>query len=98
MRVVPSTVIMGHGAGRCAREQIALRHGHDATESRWIWHMRTSKRFVLVNAESNEDSEPSQNPTHEEISIVAHQIYEQEGCPDGFADSHWHAAEARPSQ
>jgi len=83
MRVVPSTVIMGHSTGRCAREQIASRHGCDASESRLIWHMKTSKRFVVVNAESNEDSEPSQNPTHEEISVVAHQIYEEEGCPDG---------------
>ena len=60
--------------------------------------MKTNKRFVLVNAESDEDSDRSPKPTQEEISVVAHQIYEEEGCPDGFADSHWHAADARLSQ
>ena len=57
--------------------------------------MKTNKRFVLVDADSAEDSDLSFKPTQEEISVVAHQIYEEEGCPDGLADSHWHAAEAR---
>jgi len=57
--------------------------------------MKTQNRFVLVDADSAEDSDLSLKPTHEEIAVVAHQIYEEEGCTDGFADSHWHAAEAR---
>ena len=60
--------------------------------------MKTNKRFVLVDTDSNEDSDLSPKPTQEEISVVAHQIYEEEGCPDGFADSHWHTAEERLSQ
>ena len=57
--------------------------------------MKTNKRYVLVDADAVEDSDLSLKPTQEEISVVAHQIYEEEGCPDGLADSHWHAAEAR---
>ena len=57
--------------------------------------MKTNKRFVLVDADAAEDLDLSLKPTPEEISVVAHQIYEEEGCPDGLADSHWHAAEAR---
>ena len=60
--------------------------------------MKTQKRFVQVDADSIEDSDLSLKPTHEEISAVAQQIYEEEGCPDGLADSHWHAAEARLQQ
>jgi hypothetical protein len=59
--------------------------------------MKTNKRFVLLNADLNEDSDLGPKPSHEEISVVAHQIYEEEGCPDGFEESHWHAAEARLS-
>jgi hypothetical protein len=54
--------------------------------------MKTNKRFVLADAGSAEDSNLSLKPTHEEISVVAHQIYEEESCPGGPADSHWHAA------
>ena len=60
--------------------------------------MKANKRLVPVDADSAEDSDLSLKPTQEEISVVAHQIYEEEGCPDGFADSHWHAAEARLQQ
>ena len=41
-------------------------------------------------------------PTHEEIAIVAYQLYEDAGCPNGFAEGHWEAAEqsllANPSR
>lgn len=57
--------------------------------------MKTNQRFVLGDADSAEDSDLRFKPTNEEISVVAHQIYEEEGCPDGLADSHWHAAEGR---
>ena len=57
--------------------------------------MKNQKRIVLVDPESIENSDFSLKPTQEEISVVAHQIYEEEGSPDGLADSHWHAAEAR---
>ena len=57
--------------------------------------MNPETLFVLVDADSAEDSDVSIKPTHEEISILAHQIYEKEGCPDGLADEHWFAAEAR---
>lgn len=57
--------------------------------------MKTNKRFVPVKPDPAEDTDLSLKPTQEEISVVAHQIYEEEGCPDGLAASHWHAAEAR---
>ena len=60
--------------------------------------MKTNKRFVLVNADSDNDSDFRPAPSQEEISVVAHQIYEEEGCPEGCADSHWYAAEARLSE
>ncbi len=56
-------------------------------------HMNPKKRFVQVEAKSIEESDSSLKPTHEEIAVVAHQIYEEEGCPDGFAEGHWEAAE-----
>ena len=34
-------------------------------------------------------------PTHAEISAAAYQIYEEEGCPNGYAESHWHEGERR---
>ena len=57
--------------------------------------MKPNTRFVLADADSAEDSDLSLKPTQEEISVVAQQIYEEEGRPEGLADSHWHAAEAR---
>jgi len=33
-------------------------------------------------------------PTHEEIAVVAHQIYEKKGSPKGLAEKHWEAAES----
>jgi hypothetical protein len=57
--------------------------------------MKHNKRFVMVDSDSAEDSESNRPPTHEEISVAAHEIYEEEGCPAGLADSHWYTAEAR---
>ena len=37
-------------------------------------------------------------PTHEEITALAQQIYEEEGCPSGQAEAHWHEAEHRLRQ
>jgi len=36
---------------------------------------------------------PTHEPTHEEIAILAQQIYEEEGCPWGRAEAHWLEAE-----
>jgi hypothetical protein len=37
----------------------------------------------------------NQEPTHEEITVLAQQIYEEEGCPCGKAEAHWLEAERR---
>ena len=63
--------------------------------------MKTQKRSVLVNADDDDDLDVTPSafgkadikPTHEEISVLAHQIYEEEGCPSGLAAAHWEAAE-----
>lgn len=65
--------------------------------------MKTQKRSVLVNADNDYDLDVTPSavgkadlngkPTHEEISVLAHQIYEEEGCPSGLAAAHWEAAE-----
>jgi hypothetical protein len=55
--------------------------------------MKAETRFVLVNADSVEDSDLNRKPTHEEISALAHHIYQEEGCPSGVAEDHWYAAE-----
>ena len=57
--------------------------------------MKTNTRFVPVDSDANEDADFAPNPTHEQIAVVAYQLYEDEGFPDGLADSHWHAAEVR---
>ena len=42
---------------------------------------------------SNRPANPE--PTHEEITALALQIYEEEGCPCGQAEAHWLEAERR---
>lgn len=42
---------------------------------------------------SNHSANPE--PTHEEITALAQQIYEEEGCPSGQAEAHWLEAERR---
>lgn len=65
--------------------------------------MKAKTRFVLVNADNDSDldvtpsalgeTDPKRTPTHEEISVAAHQMYEAEGCPGGLAEDHWYTAE-----
>lgn len=65
--------------------------------------MKTQKRSVLVDDDKDNDLDVTPSafgkadlnckPTHEEISVLAHQIYEEEGCPSGLAEAHWEAAE-----
>jgi len=57
--------------------------------------MKTMQRFTLVDPDSIADSDASSKPTHEEISALAHEFYQQEGRPDGLAEEHWLAAEER---
>ena len=65
--------------------------------------MKPQKRSVLVNADNDGDLDVTPSafgkadlncePTHEEIAVLAHQIYEEEGCPSGLAEAHWETAE-----
>jgi len=55
--------------------------------------MNTETRFVLVNGNIGAEAGLNRSPAHEEISGLAHEIYREEGCPDGRADDHWFAAE-----
>ncbi len=55
--------------------------------------MNAETRFVLVNADSDSEGGINRSPTHAEISSLAHQIYQEEGCPSGLAEDHWYAAE-----
>lgn len=41
------------------------------------------------------NSSTDQQITHEEITALAQQIYEDEGCPCGKAEEHWQEAERR---
>lgn len=56
-------------------------------------HMNLEKRFVLVNGNTGVDAGLNRGPTREAISELAHQIYQEEGCPSARADDHWFAAE-----
>lgn len=38
---------------------------------------------------------PSYEPHHEDIAVLAHQIYEDEGCPSGKSGEHWAEAHRR---
>ena len=67
-------------------------------EVRFSSDMNTTKLLAPVDAASTEDPNLTLKPTQEQIAVVAHQIYEEEGCPDGFEESHWHAAVARLQQ
>lgn len=64
-------------------------HVHVANEDRFRSQMNTETRFVLVDAAPG----LNRNATHEEISELAHGIYQEEGCPDGRAEEHWLMAE-----
>ena len=70
--------------------------------------MKTQEESVLPDAISDHtldkalDVTPNEQdvakvnpePTHEEIAVVAHEIYEKEGAPKGLAEKHWEAAES----
>jgi hypothetical protein len=66
--------------------------------------MKTNKRSVQMHADTSEvsDNQPiapemahvESEPAYEDIAVVAHQIYEEAGCPIGFAEEHWAAAES----
>jgi hypothetical protein len=64
-------------------------HDHITNERRFRFQMNTERRFVLVDA----DPGLNRSPTLDEISGLAHEIYREEGCPEGRADEHWYAAE-----
>ena len=61
--------------------------------------MKIEEQPILVHEDADNDLDyrPSgvAKPTHEEISVLAHHFYEQEGCPDALAREHWLAAEER---
>lgn len=38
---------------------------------------------------------PARKVEQDEIAALAYQIYEEEGCADGCAESHWQEAERR---
>ena len=40
----------------------------------------------------------SNNPTHDEISALAQQFYDEEGRPEGKADEHWVRAQEQIRQ
>jgi hypothetical protein len=39
--------------------------------------------------------EENREPSRDEIAALAQSIYEEEGCPHGRAEAHWHEAERR---
>lgn len=43
----------------------------------------------------NNETEKSHAPNHEAIAALAQGIYQEEGCPEGQAERHWHEAERR---
>jgi hypothetical protein len=66
--------------------------------------MKPEKRTVLATEDKSTASASTpaahaqethkSKPTHEQIAVVAYQIYEEAGRPDGFAEGHWDAAES----
>jgi len=51
-------------------------------------------QFDLATS-AREPSSIGQQPTNEEIAILAHHLYEEEGCPFGREEAHWREAERR---
>lgn len=90
------------GRPRLGLETNALKvllHGHFPNGADWSLQMKTENRSVLANADNGSGLVAATGAvsevTHEEISALAHQFYQQEGCPDGLAEEHWFAAEDR---
>ena len=48
---------------------------------------------VAEQHEDYERLEPSKVPTHAEISARAHQLWLEQGCPEGAQEEHWFQAE-----
>lgn len=79
-------------------------YGHVSKQVRLSLQMKKPKRVILEIIESDNllagtpgapvPAELKPEPTHEEIAVVAHQIYEEEGGPSGLAESHWEAAKS----
>ena len=67
--------------------------------------MNATKRSAKMNPDSHDGfditsgaldkSGRASKPGHEEISVLAHQIYERAGFPSGRAEAHWHGGERR---
>jgi hypothetical protein len=47
---------------------------------------------------AREPSSLGHQPSHEDIAVLAQHIYQEEGCPFGRAEAHWHEAERRLRQ
>ncbi|MEQ1853623.1 MAG: DUF2934 domain-containing protein [Chthoniobacteraceae bacterium] len=79
-------------------------YGHTLKQVRLGLQMKKPKRFIPARIEPDNllagtpgapvPAELKPEPTHEEIAVAAHQIYEEEGCPSGLAESHWEAAKS----
>ena len=67
--------------------------------------MNATKRSAKMNPDSHDGfditsgaldkSGRASKPTHEEISVLAHQIHEKARFPTGRAEAHWHGGERR---
>jgi len=68
-----------------------------AKEGKRANFLRPHTRDVAIENFDMKKSKHSANPepTHEEITALAHRIYEEEGCPFGQAEAHWLEAERR---
>ncbi len=56
-------------------------------EDAWTMLSRTTKKTIL------KAREVTQRNKHEEVSRIAYEIWQQEGCPDGRHAEHWLRAE-----
>jgi hypothetical protein len=55
----------------------------------------TLDKALDVLPEVPDEAKVKPEPTHEEIEVVAHQIYEEKGRIKGSAETNWEAAEGR---
>jgi Protein of unknown function (DUF2934) len=51
------------------------------------------KHYPEVRREDHERPEPSRLPAHAEISARAHQLWLEQGCPEGAQEENWLQAE-----
>ena len=54
-----------------------------------------TKRAVATETESSEDLNDKQtaSPTHEQIAVLAYDLWQQRGCPEGCPEEDWFRAE-----